>query len=185
MLKHEGLHPPPTWLSCSPIYYSHSILWNLLGSYYIFSLFLLFQITMPKCHKIYPNCIWHVPPEWFGLNFNTALLTKVFWNYTTHLFRVCLSSKTPINPNLPFAKKSNLQVKFGSKAMASLYDLFCHHSLTNTDPLLEKLLSHHLTRFHSHIFDYIAYEHSSGEKSLHSIDSSISAFYSDDSTQFS
>ena len=140
---------------------------------------------MPKCHKIYPNCTWHVPSEWHGLNFDTALLTKVYWNYTTHIVRVCLSHKHPINPDLPFTTKSNLQVHFGSKAMASLYDLLCYHSLSCTDPLLEELIAYLPTRFHSHIFDYIAYEHSSDEASAHSIDSSVSAFYSDDSTYFS
>ena len=34
----------------------------------------LFQINMPKCHKIYPNCIWHVPTEWHTLGFYSALL---------------------------------------------------------------------------------------------------------------
>ena len=97
---------------------------------------------MPKCHKIYRNCIWHVPPEWHGLNFDSAFLTKVYWNYTTHIVRVCLTSKSPINPNLPFTKKSNLQVHFGSKTMASLYDLLCYHSLTSTDPLPEELLAY-------------------------------------------
>ena len=140
---------------------------------------------MPKCHKIYPNCIWHVPSGWHGLNFDTALLTKVYWNYATHIVRVCITHKTPINPDLPFTNKSNLQVHFGSKAMASLYDLLCYYSLTCSDPLLEELLSYLPTRFHSHIFDYIAYEHSSDEESDHSVDSSVSAFYSDDSTYFS
>ena len=69
--------------------------------------------------------------------------------------------------------------------MASLYDLLCYHSLTCTDPLLEELLAYLPTRFHSHIFDYIAYEHSLDEESVHSIDSSVSAFYFDDSTSFS
>ena len=70
--------------------------------------------------------------------------------------------------------------------MASLYDLLCCHSLTSTDPLLEELLAYLPTRFHSHIFfDYIVYEHSSDDESVHSIDSSISALYSDDSTYFS
>ena len=65
--------------------------------------------------------------------------------------------------------------------MASLYELLCHHSLTNNDPLLEELLSHLPTQFPSYIFDYIAYEDSDHE-SVHSIDSFVSAFYSDDST---
>ena len=140
---------------------------------------------MPKCHKIYPNCIWHVPSEYHGLNFDTALLTKVYRIYATHIVRVCVSSKSPINPNLPFTPESNLQVQFGSKVMASLYDLLCHQSLTCTDPLLEEILAYLPTRFHSHIFDYIAYEHSSDEESVLSVDSSVSAFYSDDSTYFS
>ena len=100
-------------------------------------LFLLFQISMPKCHQNYPNCVWHVPPEWYGLNFNSAILTKVYWNSATHIVRVCVSSKSLTNPNLPFTKKSNLQVKFGSKAMASFFDLLCYHSLTSTDPPLD------------------------------------------------
>ena len=69
--------------------------------------------------------------------------------------------------------------------MASLYDLLCYHSLTSTNPLLGELLTYLPTRFHSHIFDYIAYEHSSDDESVHSIDSPVSAFYSDDSTYFS
>ena len=102
---------------------------------------------MPKVHKIYPKCIWHVPSEWHGLNFDTALLTKVYWNYATHIVRVCLSHKHPINPDLPFTTKSNLQVHFGSKAMASLYDLLCYHSLSCTDPLLEALIVSFLHAF--------------------------------------
>ena len=102
---------------------------------------------MPKCHKIYPNCTWQVPSEWHGLNFDTALLTKVYWNYATHIVRVCVTHKTPINPDLPFTNKSNLQVHFGSKAMASLYDLLCYHSLTSTDPLLEELIAYLLHAF--------------------------------------
>ena len=69
--------------------------------------------------------------------------------------------------------------------MASLYHLLCYHSLTFSDPLLEELLAYLPTRFHSQIFDYIAYEHSSDEESIQPIDSSGSAFYSDDSTCFS
>ena len=99
--------------------------------------------------------------------------------------RVCVTPISPKTSKLDFTDKSNLQVHFGSKAGASLYDLLCYHSLTSTDPLLEELLACLPTRFHSHIFDYNAYEHSSDDESVHSIDSSISAFYSDDSTYFS
>ena len=140
---------------------------------------------MPKCHKIYPNCIWQVPSEWHTLGFYSALLTRVYWNYATHIVRVCVTPISPKTSKLDPNDESNLQVHFGSKAMASLYDLLCYHSLTCTDPLLEELIAYLPTRFHSHIFDYIAYEHSSDEESVHSIDSSVSEFYSDDSTYFS
>ena len=137
---------------------------------------------MPKCHKIYPNCIWQVPSEWHTLGFYSALLAKVYWNYATHIVRVCVTPISSKTSKLDLTDKSNIQVCFCSKAMAGLYDLLCYHSLTSTDPLLEKLLAYLPTRFHSHIFDYIAYEHSSYNESVHSMDSSISAFYSDDST---
>ena len=39
-----------------------SVPWNSPVLYYNFS-FSLFQITVAKCHKIYPNCIWQVSTE--------------------------------------------------------------------------------------------------------------------------
>ena len=117
---------------------------------------------------------------WF---FFSVLLTKVY--YATHIVRVCVTPISPKTSKLDPTEKSYLQVHFGSKAMASLYDLLCYHSLTSRDPLLEDFLSYLPTRFHSDIFDYIGYEHSSDEQSVHSNDSSVSAFYSDDSTYFS
>ena len=69
---------------------------------------------MPKCHKNNPNCHRHVPPEWYGLNFKSAFLIKVYWTYATHILRVRVPSKSHVNPNLPFTKKINLQVKLGS-----------------------------------------------------------------------
>ena len=139
---------------------------------------------MPKCHKIYHSCTWQVPTEWHTLGFYSALLTKVYWNYATHIVRVCLTLISPKTSKLDLTDKSNLQVHFGSKAMARLYDLLCYHSHTSTDPHLEETFAYFTTRFHSHIFDYIAYEHSSDKDSVHLIDSSISAFSSDDSTYF-
>ena len=124
---------------------------------------------MPECHKIYPNRIWHVPPEWFGLNISSALLTNVYRNYATHIVCVHFSRLGSINPQLRLSKNSNRQVKFGSKALDSLYELLCYRSLTSTDPLLEELLSYLPTRFHSRIFDYIAYEYSSDDDSVHSM----------------
>ena len=68
--------------------------------------------------------------------------------------------------------------------MANLYEFLCRHSLTCFDPLLEEMLLLRPTTFTSHIFDYIAYEDSDNE-SVHSHDSSVSAFFSADSTYFS
>ena len=139
---------------------------------------------MPKCHKIYPNCIWQVSTEWHTLGFYSALFTEVQWNYATYIVRVCVTPISPQTSKLDLNDKCNLQDHLGSKAMVSLYDLLCYHSLTSTDPLHKELLSYLPTRFHSHIFDYIARERSSDDESVHSIDSSVSAFYSDDSTYF-
>ena len=101
------------------------------------------------------------------------------------LCECALHGNSPKTSKLDLTDKSNLQVRFGSKGMASLYHLLCYHSLTSTDPLLEELLSYLPTRFHSRIFDFIAYEHSSDEESVHSLNSSVSAFHSDDTTYFS
>ena len=60
---------------------------------------------MPECQKIYPNSIWQVSPEWHGLNVDSVLLTKVYWSYATHNVRVCISSKSPINPDILFTRK--------------------------------------------------------------------------------
>ena len=102
-------------------------------------------------------------PMYNRTNFNSQLLTKVYWSYATHIVRVCVSSKSPINPNLHINKKSNNQVHFGSRAMASLYELQCHQFLTSSDPLLDELLCYLPTRFLSHVFDHIAYESSDNE----------------------
>ena len=64
---------------------------------------------MPKCHKIYPNCIWQVPSEWHTLGFYSALLTKVYWNYATHIVRVCVTPISPQTSKLDPNDKSNLQ----------------------------------------------------------------------------
>ena len=45
---------------------------------------------MPKCHKIYPNCVWHVPSEWHVLKGVVRC-----WSYSksaTVLSTVCESS---------------------------------------------------------------------------------------------
>ena len=138
---------------------------------------------MPICKRIYPNCIWTILPEWHGLNFSSALLTNLYWNYATDIIRVCITaiSPTTLKPNVKH--KSIIQIRPGSKAMGSLYELLCDHSLQSPEPMLDELLFYLPTLFPSHIFDYIVYE--SSDDDTHSSDSHISAFYSDDSTYFS
>ena len=100
--------------------------------------------TMPKCYKIYPNCTWFVPPEWQKLNIYEVTLTKVYWKRTLPV-RVCFYSTTPDarSPYSPHGlRKFNLNVIPDSKAMASLYELLCYHSLEHDDPLLEDLLDY-------------------------------------------
>ena len=102
--------------------------------------FILFQITMPKCHKNYPKCIWQFLTEWHTLDFYSALLFKVYWNNATHIVRVCVTPIWPKASKFDLTDKCNLQVHFGSKANASFHERLCHHSLTCPYPLLEELL---------------------------------------------
>ena len=61
------------------------------------------------------------------------------------ILRVCVTPISPKTSKLDLTDKSNLQVHFGSKAMASLYDLLCYNLLTSTDPLLAySLISLHV-----------------------------------------
>ena len=81
------------------------------------------------------------------------------------------------------SRKSNIQIRLGSEAKASLYELLRHSSLNSPDPLLDGLLSHLPTRSSSHKFDYIVYEDSDADP--YYSDSNLSAFYSEDSSYFS
>ena len=111
---------------------------------------------MLKWQKIYPNGLWHVPPEWQKLKYYSALFTKVHWNYSTNIVRVSLTPFHPTTAILNVKRKSNKQVHFGSKIMVRLCELLCQHSLTCLDLLIEELLAYLPTRFPSHIFDYIS-----------------------------
>ena len=132
--------------------------------------------------KTYLNCIWILPPEWHGLNIYSALLTKVYWSVAIDIVRACVTATSPTTFKPDVTRKSNIQVRFGSKAMGSFDELSCHHSLSSTDPLLDELICYLPTRF-SHTFEYIVCEDSDDDP--YYSDSSISAFYSDDSTSFS
>ena len=74
-----------------------------------------FQITMPKCHKNYPKFIWQVSTEWHTLGFHSAVLSEVYWNYATHIVRVCVTPILPQTSKLDLNDKCNLQVHFVSK----------------------------------------------------------------------
>ena len=134
---------------------------------------------MTKGRKTYPNCISHVAPESHGLNYHSALLTKFYRNYSTSIVRVCVTPFHPMTAKLNVHRKSNKQVHFGSKAMASLDERLCHNSPKCSNPLLEELLAYLPTRFPSHVFDLFAFE-SSDNESVHSILSPVSAFYCND-----
>ena len=90
------------------------------ASYEALSVFYFFPDNMPKGHKIYPKCIWKVPTEWHTLGSYSALLTENYWNYATQIVRVCVTPISPKTSKVDITDKSNLQVHFGSKAMASL-----------------------------------------------------------------
>ena len=95
---------------------------------------------MPKCKKTYPNCIWILLPDWHDLNIYSALLTKVYWYYATDIVRVCVTAISPTTCKPDANRKSNIQIRFGSEAMGSLYELLCHHSFSSPDLLLDELL---------------------------------------------
>ena len=113
---------------------------------------------MPKCIKIYPNWIGILPHAWHGLKVYSALFTKVSWNYATDIVRVCVTAISASTLKLDVNRKCSIQICFNSKAMGSLYELLCHHALSSSDPLLDKILSYLSTRFSSHTFDYIFHE---------------------------
>ena len=142
--------------------------------------FPFFQITMPKCHKSYPNCIWHLPPEWFGLKFISVLLTKVCCNYATHIVRVYVSPSYPI-----CIVQKLISISFWFKSFGKFIRFFCLLSVTCSDQLLEELVSYLPARFPSQILEYFVYDNSSDDESVHSFDSSVSPFYSEGSTYFS
>ena len=96
---------------------------------------------MPKCHKFYPNCQWTVTHCWPNLTFDTVLLTKVYWSYSTHIVRVCFTPLLKPTFKRDLKRRSNVQISFNSPAMASLYELLCYLSLENLDPIMDKFLT--------------------------------------------
>ena len=113
---------------------------KLTGSLLRFQFFVLFQIIMTKCHKVYPHCIWHVPPEGQCLNICSAILTKVYCNHSTKIVSNCATPFHPTRSKLNIPRKVNKQFQFISKAMASPNEILCHHSLTCSDPPLDEIL---------------------------------------------
>ena len=96
---------------------------------------------MPKCHKFYPNCQWTVTHCWPNLIFDTVLLTKVYWSYSTNIVRVCFTPLLKPTFKRDLKRRSNVQISFNSPAMASLYELLCYLSLENLDPIMDEFLT--------------------------------------------
>ena len=96
---------------------------------------------MPKCHKFYPNCQWTVTHCWSNLALDTVLSTKVYWSYSTHIVRVCFTPLLKPTLERDLKRKSNVQITFNSPAMASLYEVWCYHSLEDFDPVMDEFLT--------------------------------------------
>ena len=96
---------------------------------------------MPECHKFYPNSQWTVTHCWLNLTFDTVLLTKVYWSYSTHIVRVCFTPLLKPTLKRDLKCKSNFQINFNSPAMASLYELLCFHPLEHLYPIMDKFLT--------------------------------------------
>ena len=96
---------------------------------------------MPKCHKFYPNCQWTVTHCWPDLALDIVFLTKVYWSYSTRIFRVCFTPLLQPALKRDLKRKSNVQITFNSSAMDSLYELWCYHSLDDFDPSMDEFLT--------------------------------------------
>ena len=93
---------------------------------------------MPRCQKFYPNCQWTVTHCWPILTLDTVLLTKVYWSYSTHIVRVCITPLLKPTFKRDLRRKSKVQITFNSPAMASLHELLCYHSLEDFDPIMDE-----------------------------------------------
>ena len=80
---------------------------------------------MPKCHKFYPNCQWRFTHCWPNLALDTVLLTEVYWNYSTHIVRVCFAPLLKPTLKRDLKRKTNVQINFNSPAMVSLFEVLC------------------------------------------------------------
>ena len=96
---------------------------------------------MPKCHEFYPNCQWTVTHRWPDLALDIVFLTKVYWSYSTRIFRVCFTSLLQPTLKRDLKRQSNVQITFNSSAMDSLYELLCYHSLEDFDPYMDEFLT--------------------------------------------
>ena len=96
---------------------------------------------MPKCHKFYANYQWTVTHYWPSLALDASLLTNIYWNYTTHIVRVCFTPLLKPTLKVDLKRKSIFQINFNSPAMASLYELLYYHSLEHFDPNVDEFLT--------------------------------------------
>ena len=107
---------------------------------------------MPKCHKIYPNCIWQLSTEWHTWGFtklflleSTGILPLLLYECASHRFL-----HKP--PNLILMINATFKFTSAPKRWLVFTIFLGHHSLKTNDSLLKELPSYLLTRFPSHIF---------------------------------
>ena len=96
---------------------------------------------MPKCHKFYPNRQWTVTHYWPDLALDIVFLTKVYWSYSTRIFRVYFTPLLQPTLKRDLKRKSNVQITFNSSAMDSLCELLCYHSVEDFDPVMDEFLT--------------------------------------------
>ena len=65
----------------------------------------------------------------------------MYWSYSTHIVRVCVTPLLKPTLKRDLKRKSNVQITFNSPAMASLSELLCYHSLEDFDPIMDEFLT--------------------------------------------
>ena len=95
---------------------------------------------MPNCHQIDRNCQGTVTHFCSILALDTVFLTKVYWSYSTRIYRVCFTPLLESTLQRDLKRKRNFQINFNSLAMARLYELLCYHSFEQLDPMLDEFV---------------------------------------------
>ena len=108
--------------------------------------FLYFLCKKQKCHKFYPNWQCTVTLFWSELALDTERLTKIYWRYSTRIFRACFIPLLQSTLQRDLNRNCIFQITFNSFAIASLYELLCYISPEQLDPMNDEFLtSIHIT----------------------------------------